>query len=280
MAVFHTFIYNNLRFQSMVATKLTREDVSKIQKLLKKGHDPLELARKYGVSRSTIYKRAKYPYASKYTPIETKNKIIKKIKEGYSKAEAAQMYYVPINTVIGFTKGIPGHKAEGNHIVRKHGIQLLNRLMGDGYLISDFVVSTVRNLQRHFPMIMSARYKEKTFFYMKGREEETIEAFFRDKPDRIISYTALLEISSLLGVELSKNSKRDIVKRLKGQHEMCWKSRRRVQRKLEDFEPGSPFLLRKPAKSYLRKRISKKNSNLKQNEPSYWLFPKKLKFDS
>jgi hypothetical protein len=158
---------------------------------------------------------------------------------------------------------MPGHKAEGNHIVRKNGIELLGRLMQDGCLISDFVVSTVRNLQRHFPMILSARFKDKTFFYMKGREEETIEAYFREKPDRIISYPALLEISSLLGVELSKNRKRDIVKRLKGQHEMYWKSRRRVQRKLEDFEPGSPFPLRKPVKRNLRKRISKKNNSPK-----------------
>ena len=30
----------------MSRIKLTREDVSKIQKLLKKGHDPLELAKK------------------------------------------------------------------------------------------------------------------------------------------------------------------------------------------------------------------------------------------
>lgn len=243
----------------MSKIKLTQKDVNSIQKLLKKGHDPLKLAERYGVSRSTIYKRAKYPYTAKYTPIEVKNKVIKKIKEGYSKAEAAQMYNVPVNTVLGFTKGLPGHKAEGNHIVRKNGIQLLNRLMGNGYLISDFVVSTVRNLQRHFPMILSARYKDKTIFYMKGREEETIEAYFREKPDRIISYPALLEISSLLGVELSKNRKRDIVKRLKGQHKMYWKSRRRVQRKLEDFEPGSPFLLRKPVKRNLRKRISKKD---------------------
>ena len=247
----------------MVAAKLTQEDVKTIYKLLEKGHSSKELAKKYGVSRSSIYKRVKYPFQSRNTPVEIKNKIIKKIKGGYSKAEAAQMYNVPINTVIGFTKGMPGHKAEGNHIVRKHGIQLLNRLMGDGCLISDFVVSTVRNLQRNFPMIMSARYKDKTFFYMKGREEETIEAYFREKPDRIISYPALLEISSLLGVELSKNRKRDIVKRLKGQHEMYWKSRRLVQRKFEDFEPESPFLIRKPAQSHLSKRISKRNSSPK-----------------
>ena len=103
----------------MVATKLTNKDCKTIYKLLEKGHTSKELAKKYGVSRSSIYKRVKYPYASRYVPIETKNKIIKKIKECYSKAEAAQIYDVPINTVIGFTKGMPGHKAEGNHICQE-----------------------------------------------------------------------------------------------------------------------------------------------------------------
>ena len=247
----------------MSRIKMTQQQVDEALKLLKEGHTPKQLAEKYGVHRSVIYRRVKQPNVAKDIPVEIKNKVFKAIKGGRTKAEAAQMYGLNIGTVCNFTRSIEGHRSQGNHIVRKHGIQLLNRLMGDGYLISDFVVSTVRNLQRHFPMILSARYKEKTFFYMKGREEETIEAYFREKPDRIISYPALLEISSLLGVELSKNRKRDIVKRLKGQHEMYWKSRRLVQRKFEDFEPGSPFLLRKPVKRNLRKRISKKKNNPK-----------------
>ena len=92
----------------MVAKKLTQEDVKTIYKLLEKGHTSKELAKKYGVSRSSIYKRVKYPFQSRNTPVNIKNNVIKKIREGYSKAEAAQMYNVPINTVIGFTKGMPG----------------------------------------------------------------------------------------------------------------------------------------------------------------------------
>jgi len=161
----------------MTAPKLTQEDIKQIQKLLEKGHSPKDLAKKYGVHVSIIYRRAKYPYQAKYIPIEVKNKVLQKINEGYSKAEAAQMYDVPVNTVLGFTKGLPRHKSEGNHIIRKGGIEFLKRLMNDGCLISDFVIATARRLQNHFPMIMSARYKDKTFFYLKGREEETIEAF-------------------------------------------------------------------------------------------------------
>ena len=66
--------------------------------------------------------------------------------------------------------------------------------MTDGFLISDFNVPVVRNLQDKFPVIRSARYKDKTFFYLHGREEETIESFFREKPDRVISYRTIEEM--------------------------------------------------------------------------------------
>ena len=242
---------------------MTQQQVDEALKLLKEGHTPKQLAEKYGVHRSVIYRRVKQPNVAKDIPVEIKNKVIKAVKEGHTKAEAAQMHGLNIGTVYQFTRGIEGYRSQGNHFIRQNGMRLLNRLMTDGCLISDFIVPTARNLQRHFPMIMSARYKDKTFFYLKGREEETIEAYFREKPDRIISYPALLEISRLLGVELSKNRKRNIVKRLKGQHEMYWKNHRLVQRKFENFEPGSPFLLRKPVKRNLKKRISKKNNNPK-----------------
>ena len=224
------------------APKLTDEDVKQIQNQLEKGKSPKKLAEKYGVHISVIYRRAKYPYQAKYVPIDIKNKIIKKIKEGYSKAEAVQMYDIPVNTVLGFTKGLPGHKSEGNHILRKNGIELLKRLMNDGYLISDFIIPTARNLQMHFPMICSARYKDKTFFYLKGREEETIEAFFRKKPDRIINYSTIEELSYLLGVKISKQDQKNLLDKYKGKHVDYWKSRHLIQRSIDDWidEPQTP----------------------------------------
>ena len=219
----------------MTAPKLTTDDIKTIQKLLEKGHSPKKLAKKYGVHVSIIYRRAKHPYQAKYTPVEIKNNVIQKIKEGYSKAEAAQMYDVPVNTVLGFTKGMQGHKAEGNHIIRKGGIEHLKRLMMDGYLISDFVIATARRLQQHFPMIMSARYRDKTFFYLKGGEEETIEAFFREKPDRIISYRAIEEMAYLLGVKVSNKDQRKLLERYKRKHDDYWRSRRLIQRSIDDW---------------------------------------------
>ncbi len=225
----------------MVAKKLTKEDCERIAKLINDGHQIKNLARKYGVDRSTIYNRCKYLYKSKIIPLETKNKVIKAIKNGYTKAEAAQMHGLNIGTVINFTKGINGYRSQGNHIVRKNGIQLLNRLMNDGYLISDFVVQTARNLQQKFPTIRSARYKDKTFFYLPGREEQTIEAFFKEKPDRIISYSAIEELSYLLGVKICNKDQRNLLEKFKKKHDDYWRSRRLIQRSIDDWidEPQS-----------------------------------------
>jgi len=134
-----------------------------------------------------------------------------------------------IGTVINFTRGINGYRSQGNHKIRQNGIQLLNRLMNDGYLISCFVVSTAKSLQQKFPTIRSARYKDKTFFYLAGREEQTIEAFFREKPDRIISYSAIEELSYLLGVKISNKDQRNPLEKFKKKHDDYWESRRLIQ---------------------------------------------------
>ena len=232
----------------MPPSKLTKEDCEKIAKLINEGHQIKDLAKKYGVDRSTISNRCKAMYQSRKIPVEIKNKVIKAIKEGYTKAEAAQLYGLNIGTVVNFTKNIQGHSRQGNHVLRQNGIKLLNRLMTDGYLMSDFVVPTARNLQRRFPVIMSARYRYKTFFYLKGREQETIEAYFRDRPDRVINYHAVEEISYLLGVQISKKDQSNLLEKYKGKHKSYWESHRLIQRCLDDWtdEPmpsGTSFRL-------------------------------------
>jgi len=228
----------------MARIKMIQEQVDEALKLLKQGYTPKQLAEKYGVHRSVIYRRVKQPNVAKDIPVEIKNKVIKAIKDGHTKAEAAQLYDLNIGTVYNLTRGlgIEGHRGQGNHIVRKNGIKLLNRLMTDGYLISDFNVPVVRNLQSKFPIIRSARYKGKTFFYLPSREEETIEAFFREKPARIISHVTMEELSYLLGVKFSRKTTMTLVKKYKGKHKSYWKSRRLIQRSIFDWVDDNPFL--------------------------------------
>ena len=188
--------------------------------------------------------------------LETKLSKIKAIKQGHSKAEAGNMFGVNIGTVYSFTRNLTGHRSQGNHIVRQTGIKLLNRLMNDGYLISDFNVPVVRNLQHKFPIIRSARFKDKTFFYLPGREETTIEAFFREKPDRIISYKAIEEMSFLLGVKFSKKNALTLVNKYKDKHNSYWRSRHLIQRSIFDWIEDSEFteILEPSFKMFPRKK--------------------------
>jgi hypothetical protein len=113
--------------------------------------------------------------------------------------------------------------------------------MTDGYLISNFNVPVVRNLQKKFPIIRSARYKNKMFFYLPGREEETVEAFFREKPDRVISYYTIEELSYLLNVKFSRKTQMNLVRKYRGKHNNYWKSRHLIQTSLKDWIDDNPF---------------------------------------
>ena len=61
MPDFHTFYTSSFDFFNMAKAKLTEEDCKTIAKLLKERYKPRDLAKKYGVHMTTIYKRANYP---------------------------------------------------------------------------------------------------------------------------------------------------------------------------------------------------------------------------
>jgi hypothetical protein len=92
-------------------------------------------------------------------------------------------------------------------------------------------------------MLKTARFRNKTFFYLEGREEATIEAYFKSMPDKIINYSAIEELSYLLGVKIAKDNQRSLVEKYKKKHVSYWKSRWLIQRKLEDFLPEAEIAI-------------------------------------
>lgn len=75
--------------------------------------------------------------------------------------------------------------------------------------------------------------------YLPGREEQTIGAFFKGKPDRIISYSTIEELSYLLGVKISNKNQRKLIEIFKGKHDDYWESRRLIQSCLDDWVDNS-----------------------------------------
>lgn len=60
------------------------------------------------------------------------------------------------------------------------------------------------------------------------------------KPDRIISYSAIEELSTLLGVRLSHKNQRKLLDKYKSKHRQYWKSRHLVQHSLDDWIQDDP----------------------------------------
>jgi hypothetical protein len=229
--------------------KLSEADCQCITDLLNKRSITIkEIAARFNVHPSTVCRRCSGRYIAELTPLKTKNRVIKAIQEGYTKAEAAQRYGLTITAVCQFTKNIRGNGRDGNHILRQSGIRLLSRLLTDGCLITDFDYGTARNLQKHFPAILAARYRAKTFYYLNGREKETIEMFFKQMPDHIVNYGAIKEISALLGVKIGREKRETLIKKYQGRHRQFIRSKRLQQRCLEDFyrDDEYPFIWEEP----------------------------------
>lgn len=202
----------------MPEAKLTKENVKTISQLLNEDYNAKDLAQKYGVNRSLIYQRAKYPYQARTIPLEVKNNVIMKIKKGYTKAEAAQKYEVPISTVLSFTKRMNRYKFAGNHIIRKNRIELLNRLMKDGCIISDFVVSTVRGLRQHFPMICYARFEDKGMFYLEDKNKKALQSVLDRSKSRIVSYQEFGRMLQIFNIKVDNDEKKAFLgKKMRGQ---------------------------------------------------------------
>ena len=228
--------------------RLYATDIHQIIKLRREGYPVKDLAKKFGVHPNTITKRLMGKIPQKRTTPEVKEKIIQAIESGYTKPEAAILYDKNIGTVLNMTRGIPNVSKNKRWIIRQAGIDLLNRLLTDGCLVADFKYDTIRRPKRKMPAIQAAHYRGKTFYYLKGREEKTIEEFFKQRDDHVIDSFALKEISFLLGVKISKENQEKLIKKYKEKHRQFIISKRLQQFCLEDFLPDDeyPFIWLEP----------------------------------
>jgi len=58
----------------------------------------------------------------------------------------------------------------------------------------------------------------------------------------VISYSAIEELSYLLGVKISDKSRIKLYKKYRDKHAQYWRSRKLIQRCLDDWVDDNPFL--------------------------------------
>lgn len=95
---------------------------------------------------------------------------------------------------------------EPPHIIKKKGIQHLQQLLQHGCLIKNINLPTARKLCILFPTIQSARIENKTIYYLKGKEKETLHSYLQQKPEKIISYSKIKQLATQLDITLTKQT--------------------------------------------------------------------------
>lgn len=100
---------------------------------------------------------------------------------------------------------------EPTYIIRKKGVEHLQRLLQDGCLIENIDLPIARKLCILFPTIQSVRIENKTIYYLKGKEKETLQYYLKKKPEKIISYSKIKQLANQFGITITKqNYKKNI----------------------------------------------------------------------
>jgi hypothetical protein len=102
---------------------------------------------------------------------------------------------------------------EPTYIIRQKGIEHLQRLLLYGCLIENIDLPTARKLCILFPTIQSSRIENKTIYYLKGKEKETLHFYLQKKPDKIMHYSKIKALANLLGITQTKQTKKEEYKK-------------------------------------------------------------------
>jgi len=223
--------------------KITDETIEKIRERMKNGANASQVAQEFRISTTTVYTYTKdLPRKHSCIPIEQRDQICDLVRQGHSKREVADLYNRSLRTIQTVTKDIPGYNGY-RCTIGEEEIRLLRRLLTYGYLVSDFKISTARNLKMQFPMIIHAvRISNKTIFYVKGREKEAIRGYLDSLSIRMFNHALINELCDLFGVKLSTSEENALMhqRKLLGPFNQVPLT---TQKKLEDFgsEPLSIY---------------------------------------
>lgn len=92
------------------------------------------------------------------------------------------------------------------YVIKKKGIEHLQRILQNGCLIDNIDLPTARKLCCLFQTIKSIRLENKTIYYLKGKEKETLQYYLQKRPEKIINYSKLKQWATLLDIKITKKT--------------------------------------------------------------------------
>ena len=116
-----------------------------------------------------------------------------------------------------------------------HGetLELLKQLLKDGYVYTGKNRSRLRFLQKIFPSIRRAQYKNRSIYFLEDKNKLALKEMIQHDPSRIINYQELARASQVFNTDISKPEKKQFFGKNKP------RSRRRNHKSKPDYVPVS-----------------------------------------
>ena len=141
---------------------------------------------------------------------ETIERIRREVLRGKSNYQVARELGISETTVRNHTKDIARPRIEGPYIRGKQ-LELLRQLLRDGYVYTSNNRNPLRGLQKHFPMIKRAQFKNRSIYYLEDKSKVALHEMIKQNKNRVISYHDLSNMSNIFNVRLSSKEKKKVI---------------------------------------------------------------------
>ncbi|HIH97617.1 MAG TPA: hypothetical protein HA346_01205 [Thermoplasmata archaeon] len=138
---------------------------------------------------------------------ETVQKIREDTIEGKSRYEIASEMGLSPTVIYAYTKDIPG-KRQREPCIRGKTLALLKNLLKKGYVSTGNNRTSLRFLQKIFPVIKCSQFKNRSIYYLEDKNKLALREMMEMDSSRIISYQELSRMTQVFNTDIKIMQKR------------------------------------------------------------------------
>jgi DNA-binding CsgD family transcriptional regulator len=196
--------------------KRPKWEVGRIREYVLKYHSKSEAARRLGLSMGTVRWYTNDIPVSIGISSEKREKIRKEVMGGKSRYQVTKDLNISYLTVLRHTKDIPNHSGLGRPGIRGKTLEMLKKLMQDGYIIcSPGYFHNYKTLRKYFPMICKVNAYDKTVIFFEDKSDIATRAFLESLDRKITNYHELKRIIDIFKTKMDSVEKKRYIHKKK-----------------------------------------------------------------
>jgi len=139
-------------------------------------------------------------------------KIREEAKTDKSRYEIAREFDVNHTVIYRLTSDIPTPR-QRQPCIRGKCLEVLQKILSDGYIYSGENGNEIRKLQYLLPIIKRTQFNGKSIFYLEDKNKIALESMIKTHKNRVIKYRDLTALSKLFNVKITIDEKNDLFDR-------------------------------------------------------------------